>query len=431
MGIIIFIFIFIFIFFLNLFYFLKKINNKKEILLSKENITENIFFDFLTSLLCNFCFYKIITNKNLITNKELFFNIFGGLTFIFFLIITIKFFIIFFYKNNLIKKEEEETIGKLLTISPFLSFIGLILFTESFANYINYPLINGINFSLKTFSFSFTTAETMTKSNGILFTFYGLNIIVSAMIIAIVCKKQFIQKFNDIDFDSFVIFIFCVGIIGAKIWSYFVLGKTNDFLGFFSYSKNILNGGLGIVGGIIFGVVFSYFYIKFYYKKHNFLAIADSIIPYVLIIQAIGRFGNFFNQEIYGNIYFEFDKLWWWPTILKKQMLINNLVYLPLFFIEFLTNIIGFFIIYYGIKKNSEKLKIIHGDITCLYFIWYGLTRLILDSLRFYVFRFNENIFTNFIFFIIGILGIFSLHLNNFFLKKINNNKNNEIKLVA
>ena len=61
----------------------------------------------------------------------------------------------------------------------------------------------------------------------------------------------------------------------------------------------INHGGLAIQGGVITGLIYSYFF----FKKRNisFLVAGDAIMPGVLIAQACGRWGNFFNQEAYGS----------------------------------------------------------------------------------------------------------------------------------
>ncbi len=61
---------------------------------------------------------------------------------------------------------------------------------------------------------------------------------------------------------------------------------------------NIRNGGLGIPGAIIGGALALWFYCR--NKKISFLTLADTVIPGVALAQAIGRWGNFFNQELYG-----------------------------------------------------------------------------------------------------------------------------------
>ena len=164
-----------------------------------------------------------------------------------------------------------------------------------------------------------------------------------------------------------------IGILGARI--YYVLFNL-DY-----YSKNLTDilkvweGGLAIHGGIIAGAIFIILYTK--KKKLNSLKILDICVPGLLIGQALGRWGNFFNQEAHGPIT-TLDKLKHLPKFIQKGMYIDGNYYMPTFLYESILCLIGLIII----LIIRRKLKIKNGQITGFYLIWYGIIRFIIESFR-------------------------------------------------
>ena len=179
-----------------------------------------------------------------------------------------------------------------------------------------------------------------------------------------------------------------------------------------SPSEGLGGAILGIIGGVTTMLILKYALKRKPYTKMNYLFVADFIVPAILVAQAIGRWGNFFNNEVNGYPisveYFAFL-----PTFVKNQMMYADhgssslqpgMIYLPLFFIEFCTNLIGYFVLYYGfgrkyfskwfikftnlfIKDKDKKLINVdsyHADGTLVggYLVWYGVTRAILEPLR-------------------------------------------------
>ena len=127
--------------------------------------------------------------------------------------------------------------------------------------------------------------------------YYGV-IIAVAMIVAVVLAMLRARKTNQ-DSDDYVdigIFAIIAGVIGARI--YYVIFSLDEYDSFVDM-LNIRNGGLAIYGGIIAGVIATLCVCK--YKKISFLRVLDTIAPGVVLAQAIGRWGNFFNKEAYGG----------------------------------------------------------------------------------------------------------------------------------
>jgi len=96
---------------------------------------------------------------------------------------------------------------------------------------------------------------------------------------------------------KFLIGLLISAIIGARVysiinyWSYFSQNPLQIL--------NFRGGGLGIFGGLVFGILFIFIFSKI--KKIPFLKITNTIVPIIPLCQSLGRFGNFFNHEIYGT----------------------------------------------------------------------------------------------------------------------------------
>ncbi|MDF9825212.1 phosphatidylglycerol:prolipoprotein diacylglycerol transferase [Breznakia sp. PF5-3] len=194
-------------------------------------------------------------------------------------------------------------------------------------------------------------------------------------------------------------------ILGARIW--YVIFEWS------SYSSNLVSifyiweGGLAIHGGLITGIVFSYFYFR--NRGVNLLRIGDCIMPNVLLAQAIGRWGNFMNQEAYGRIVSEkyFQNF---PSFIKDQMYIDGAYRQPMFLYEGVGNLIGFIVITFLYKKYGRKKR---GDLVYAYVVWYGVVRFFIE-----IFRTDALMagglkvaqMTSIVFVIVGLLGIFGVY---------------------
>lgn len=196
------------------------------------------------------------------------------------------------------------------------------------------------------------------------------------------------------------------GILGARIWFVLFSGDLGYYFGNPLKIFATWEGGLAIQGGLIAGALYGWHYTK----KHNlsFIEIADATLPNVLIAQAIGRWGNFINQEAYGQIISEkfYDG---WPQFFKDQMFIDGAYRQPTFFLESVLNIIGWFFIKFIFTKLYTPRR---GDKTYAYLIWYGAVRYVVEGFRSdsLMFRgFKSARIVSLIFIAIGMLGILGL----------------------
>ena len=184
------------------------------------------------------------------------------------------------------------------------------------------------------------------------------------------------------------------------------LGYSKEILS--DYVFGLLFVGLAIQGGLITGLIYS----CFFFKKRNisFLVAGDAIMPGVLIAQACGRWGNFFNQEAYGSaVDLSFLKALHLPQFIIDKMYIHGQYYQPTFLYESLGCVIGFLIIFFIIRKYQQK----QGIQFFTYFIWYGVIRFFIEAFRtdsLYVFGLKTAQLVSIVFVIVGLIGFIYCH---------------------
>lgn len=175
------------------------------------------------------------------------------------------------------------------------------------------------------------------------------------------------------------------GILGARLWHVFTPSASNAAMGltthyYLTHPLEILmiwKGGLGIPGGVIGGALALLIYCSA--KKESFAEWADIIAPGLLIGQAVGRWGNFINQEVYGAP----SELPWAITIDPPYRLpgFENVArYHPLFLYESLLNLLAAGILLLMHLKWKDKLY--KGDIILSYLVLYPVIRFGLEFLR-------------------------------------------------
>lgn len=158
--------------------------------------------------------------------------------------------------------------------------------------------------------------------------------------------------------------LWCVpaAIIGARI--YYVLLEWDYYNGDIMRMINIREGGLAIHGALIAAVFSGYIFTKV--KKISFWETADIVAPSIIIGQAIGRWGNFMNNEAHGG-----------PTSLPWGIIVDGIRVHPTFLYESLWNLGVFLIlIFYRKKKKAD------GEVFLLYGILYSLGRFWIEGLR-------------------------------------------------
>jgi len=224
--------------------------------------------------------------------------------------------------------------------------------------------------------------------------FYGILIMLGAVAAAFLAEHEARRRKLNSEFvwDALIL-VLIGGIIGARLWHVFtpppsmlVLDPaTGQYVNpyFINGTPQILDilsiwkGGLGIPGAIIGGAVTLFFYCR--RRKMSFLMWADIAVPGVALAQAIGRWGNFFNQELYGK-----------PSTLPWAIFIDpaNRVpgytqystFQPLFLYESLWNLLNMGLLLFLERKIPDKLK--HGDLLLIYLIGYPFGRFFLEFIK-------------------------------------------------
>jgi phosphatidylglycerol:prolipoprotein diacylglycerol transferase len=198
----------------------------------------------------------------------------------------------------------------------------------------------------------------------------ALSVIAAVSITSIEAKRQG-QPLGQV--LNLALIIIPLGAIGARLY------HVIDLWDFYYQNPTLILGGagLGIFGAVIGGAIGLIIYTK--WKKLSTLRWMDIVAPGLILAQAIGRWGNYFNQELYG-----------YPTDLPWAIYIDPTHRIPgyesfshfhpLFFYEFLLNFCGFILMM--VLGRKLKHRLLDGDIFFLYVVWYGMGRFFLENLK-------------------------------------------------
>lgn len=179
---------------------------------------------------------------------------------------------------------------------------------------------------------------------------------------------------NSETFVDLVMIAVPVAILSARIyyvafeWSYY-----KDHLG---EIIKIWEGGIAIHGALIGSFLTAYVFSKV--KDLSFWKLADIAAPSIILGQAIGRWGNFMNQEAHGGeVTRSFLEGLYLPDWIVDQMYINGTYYHPTFLYESIWNIIGF-----AILIGLRKVNLRRGEMFLTYVIYYSIGRYFIEGLR-------------------------------------------------
>ena len=219
-----------------------------------------------------------------------------------------------------------------------------------------------------------------------LIAYYGFILMLGAVAGAWLATREVKRRGHDPEIVwDMLVYLIIGGVIGARLWHVFTPPPSSIEQGittayYLTHPLDLINlrkGGLGIPGTVIGGAIALYFYSR----KHKlvFAEWVDIAAPSVALGQAIGRWGNFFNQELYGA-----------PTNLPWKIYIDprnrvsgfeNYDYFhPLFLYESLWNFANVFLLMWISRRFETQLK--PGDVLLAYLITYPVGRFLLDFLR-------------------------------------------------
>jgi len=186
-------------------------------------------------------------------------------------------------------------------------------------------------------------------------------------------SKRF--KISDDDMLNLIVYGIVFGILGARV--YYVIFNWSYYSVHLSEIIKIWEGGLAIHGAIIAGLIWIIIYTK--KKKMNTLKILDIIVIGLIIGQAFGRWGNFFNGEAHGGpttlLFLESLHL---PKFIIDGMYIYGTYYHPTFLYESMWCVIG--LIFMLVLRRRKFWKI--GQTAGFYLIWYSIGRFFIEGMR-------------------------------------------------
>ncbi len=145
--------------------------------------------------------------------------------------------------------------------------------------------------------------------------------------------------------------------------------------------------GLGVYGGIIAGTVAAFAYAR--WKGQPFFRWGDAVAPGLFAMQAVGRWGNFFNQELYGaptNLPWGVaiqcqNRTQGYPCPADASPLATlGQHFQPLFLYESLSGVLGALVLIWLARRFSDRLRT--GDLLLAFFVWYGSVRFVLEPLK-------------------------------------------------
>ena len=191
----------------------------------------------------------------------------------------------------------------------------------------------------------------------------------TAFLIAVVVSAELMPLRGlkkDLPYDL-IWWIFPLSIIGARFA--YVVNFPEQFSNFYEMIA-VWNGGLSIYGGVIGGTIG--LVICCLIKKVNPISAMDCVAPVLILGQAIGRWGNFFNVEVYGHEITN-SAMKWFPMGVR----VNGVWHLATFFYESVLDLAGFFILLLLVRKTKQK-----GIVASSYLTYYGFIRFFLEDLR-------------------------------------------------
>jgi len=205
---------------------------------------------------------------------------------------------------------------------------------------------------------------------------YGLILVLAIIISAWQARQYFLRKsiIKVTQFEDLIFYLIIISLIGARFghvvffnFSYYLQNPIDVF--------KVWHGGLSIQGALLFGFLTVVFWAR--HHKINFWKLTDGLVLAVPLGQAIGRWGNYFNQELFGR-----PTAGWWGIPIEVTNRVEGykdfIYFHPTFFYEFILNLVLFIILY----LFSNRLKLKTGILTLFYFIGYGLIRFFMEFVR-------------------------------------------------
>ena len=374
--------------------------------------------------------------------------IFGGLVLGLSLSVGTFTFIIHYYAKKLPENVDKKLFW-LLMASVALITPGLLVGLDCFSSVQGegYVLPNGLSFQ-----YGFVSPKDALSGKTPNIAFYAICILFGAVFVYLLCDHFHYKKYGKHGMlDSTFLIAFPAGILGARFA--YVIGNWNGdghtaAVNTFAYRVAhgewwsifaIWEGGLTILGGAIVGIVVGVLWYMHKNKGKSIWWAVDVIVPTILIAQALGRWGNFFNCEVHGGqVPIEYWR--WLPNFIVNNskyssshgFAADGMIYAPLFIIEAMTNVLGYFVLAHLFGKKLNKITC-PGDLAFGYLIWYGFTRALMEPIRDSAFNMGQDGYWSWFWSVIFIAGGSLLILINHIVRKsiaIKKGETSEVKLV-
>ncbi len=303
-----------------------------------------------------------------------------------------------------ISEKADKWLFRSLMIAFPLLFVSIFFLTEGFAGYVNYPLPNAIGF---------TKGLVTPQESGGNISFYAICILSGACYTYLLDDHKFYLQYGKHGIlESTFLVAFPAGILGARI--FYVVGNWSLEFANQPFWKvfAIWEGGLTILGGALMGIVVGVAWFLWRNKGYSIWLAVDIIVPTILIAQAVGRWGNFFNCEVHG-VLSPISNWQWLPKFIVENSRYSSAyfdfapegyLYVPLFFIECCTNLLGYFVLGHLFGVRLRKYTEL-GDLAFGYIMWYGLTRTFMEPLRDTEFNMGQNGFWSWIWSLVFVIG--------------------------
>jgi phosphatidylglycerol:prolipoprotein diacylglycerol transferase len=204
-------------------------------------------------------------------------------------------------------------------------------------------------------------------------------IIVTGVVVGLILgtKESVRLGLKDDTFTDLIVWALPIAIVSARL--YYVIFEWDRYIGREWWAPfAVWEGGIAIHGALIGSVIFAYYFCK--KRGIPFYKLADIAAPSIIIGQAIGRWGNFMNQEAHGGPVSDwaYDTfLQYLPSFIENQMTIDGVLYHPTFLYESVWNLIIF-----GLLLYLRRVNPLRGDIFLTYVMGYSVGRFFIEGMR-------------------------------------------------
>lgn len=415
-----------------LFSTIKYIKTKNSKFLKYTLVFSGIFSIFFCLMISSIYLWKSYNPTPLMVSKCVIGSLGFGACFAF----GVSTFFIHYYTKDIDKKVDKK-LFPILIASVALFFVFFLLITDGFIDLTDTDKLIPSGYSFKE---GFVYQRSSTRKN---ISFYALSMILGVFVVYFLADHKMYQVYNKhwLLFSTLLISV-TAGLIFSRV--FYVIGNWNGD-GVMSVEQTFAyrvshgewwsvfaawEGGITIIGGAIGGIGVGALWYKLRNRDKSLLLVMDIVVPAILIAQAIGRWGNFFNCEVHG-IEMSEQSWMWLPRIVFRNAHFSSTrlwaargnLFVPLFFIESITNLLGYFVISHLLKhKLSNVIKT--GDLAFAYFIWYGTTRIFMEPLRDEAYNMGSNGYWSYMWsFALLLFGVIAIVVNHI----IKNKKGSEV----